>query len=45
MELERKAAKVPDLAKAPRYAICARETVADPGDALVVTAADIFAVG
>lgn len=42
-ELERKAANIPVLAKSPGYAICARESVEDPGDALVVTAADIFA--
>lgn len=42
-ELERKAENVPRLAKGVRYSICAREIVDDPGNALVVTAADIFA--
>lgn len=41
-ELERKAENVPGLAKGVRYAICAREVVDDPADALVVTAADVF---
>lgn len=41
-ELERKAQAVPRLAGAPRYAICARERVDDPGDALAITAADVF---
>ncbi len=44
-DLERKGANVPDLSKTPRYAICARETVDEPGGALVVTAGDIFAIG
>lgn len=43
-DLERKSENVPDLARDPRYAICARESVKNPGDALVVTAADIFAI-
>lgn len=43
-DLERKARNLPKLSKHPRYAICARETVDDPGDDLVITAADIFAV-
>jgi AAA+ ATPase superfamily predicted ATPase len=42
-ELERKAQALPRLAAEPRYAICARERVDKAGDALVVTAADIFA--
>lgn len=41
-ELERKAAALPRLAAAPRYAICARERVDDRGDALAVTAAEMF---
>jgi len=44
VDLERKSENVPGLAGDPRYAICARESVKDPGDALVVTAADIFAI-
>ena len=42
-ELERKAQTLPRLAAEPRYAICARERVDKAGDALVITAADIFA--
>jgi AAA+ ATPase superfamily predicted ATPase len=42
-ELERKAVALPNLAAEPRYGICARERVDSPGDALVTTAADIFA--
>jgi AAA+ ATPase superfamily predicted ATPase len=42
-ELERKAQVLPRLADEPRYAICARERVDKAGDALVITAADIFA--
>jgi hypothetical protein len=42
-ELERKAAALPGLAADPRYAICARERVDDAGDALVLTANEIFA--
>ncbi|MEX2253394.1 MAG: ATP-binding protein [Thermoleophilaceae bacterium] len=41
-ELERKATALPRPPEAPRYAICARERVDDPGDVLPVTAADIF---
>jgi AAA+ ATPase superfamily predicted ATPase len=42
-ELERKAQALPRLAADARYAICARERVDNPGDALQVTARDIFA--
>jgi AAA+ ATPase superfamily predicted ATPase len=42
-ELERKAQVLPRLAAEPRYAICARERVDKAGDALAITAADIFA--
>ena len=42
-ELERKARALPRLASNPRYAICARERVDDAGDALAITAAEIFA--
>jgi len=42
-ELERKALGLPRLAPQPRYAICAREIVDRAGDALSITAADIFA--
>jgi len=42
-ELERKAQSLPRLAAEPRYAICARERVDNAGDALAITAADIFA--
>jgi AAA+ ATPase superfamily predicted ATPase len=42
--LERKAEALPDVdLDELRYAICAREVVDPPGDALAVTAADIFA--
>jgi len=41
-ELERKAQALPRLADGVRYAICARERVDDPGDALQITAEDIF---
>jgi AAA+ ATPase superfamily predicted ATPase len=41
-ELERKAGALPNLAAEPRYALCARERVDNPGDALVTIAADIF---
>jgi AAA+ ATPase superfamily predicted ATPase len=41
-DLERKAQAVPRLATAPRFAICARERVADPGAALAITADDVF---
>ncbi len=41
-ELERKAGALPNLAAEPRYALCARERVDNPGDALVTTVADIF---
>lgn len=42
-ELERKAASLPRLAEAPRYAVAARERVDDADGLLAVTAADIFA--
>lgn len=42
-ELQRKAQSLPRLAAEPRYAICARERVDKAGDALAITAADIFA--
>lgn len=41
-DLERKAASLPNLSATPRYAVCARERVDRPGDALAITAADIF---
>lgn len=41
-DLERKAESLPRLSAAPRYAVCARERVNRPGDALAITAADIF---
>jgi len=41
-ELERKADALPKIDPEFRYAICARDQVADPGDALVLTAADLF---
>ncbi len=41
-ELERKAAALPKRSERPRYAICARERVADSGDALAILAEDIF---
>jgi len=41
-ELERKSAALPRLAAEPRYAVCARERVDNPGDALAIVAADIF---
>jgi AAA+ ATPase superfamily predicted ATPase len=41
-DLERKAAAVPRLSATPRYAVCARERVDRAGDALAITAADIF---
>lgn len=41
-ELERKAAALPRLANELRYAICARERVNGAGDALAITAEDIF---
>lgn len=40
--LERKAEALPALAAAPRYAVCARESVEGADDALAITAADIF---
>ena len=40
--LERKAEALPSLAAEPRYAVCARERVDDGGDALAITAAEIF---
>jgi AAA+ ATPase superfamily predicted ATPase len=43
-ELERKAQALPRLAENARYAICARERIDNPGDALKITARDIFAV-
>lgn len=42
MGLERKAQGLPRVATPPRYAICARERVDNPGDALTITAAEIF---
>jgi hypothetical protein len=42
-ELERKAQALPRLAAEPRHAFCARERVDNPGDALAITAADVFA--
>jgi uncharacterized protein len=42
-ELERKANGLPSVGSEIRYAICARERVDDPGDALTLTAADLFA--
>jgi hypothetical protein len=41
-ELERKAEELPRLDPAARVAICARERVDDAGDALTLTATDIF---
>lgn len=41
-ELERKAAALPKLSSDPRYAICARERVDRSGEALAITAADVF---
>jgi len=41
-ELERKAEALPRIAPEPRFAVCARERVDDSGDALAVTAAEIF---
>jgi len=41
--LERKAEALPQLSATPRHALCARERVDNPGDALVLTAADLFA--
>ena len=40
--LARRAEALPRVAEAPRHVIGARSVVTDPGDALVVTAADIF---
>ena len=40
--LERKAEALPDVDSELRYAFCARERVDNPGDALVLTAADLF---
>jgi uncharacterized protein len=42
LELERKAEALPRRSEKLRIAICAREQVSSPGDALVLTAADIF---
>jgi AAA+ ATPase superfamily predicted ATPase len=42
--LEQKAQALPTVASNLRYAICARERVENAGDALVVTAADVFAL-
>ncbi len=42
-DLERKAGALPAVAPRLRHAICAREAVDGAGDALAVTAADIFA--
>lgn len=44
-ELERKAEALPRGRAELRYALCARERVSAPGDALVVTAGDIFGTG
>lgn len=41
-ELERKARALPKLADAPRFAVCARERVDDAGEALALTAEEIF---
>jgi hypothetical protein len=41
-ELERKAAALPGAPAALRYAVCARERVENPGDALTVTAEAVF---
>lgn len=41
-ELGRKAAALPRLAGEPRYTVCARERVDNAGEALAVTADDIF---
>lgn len=41
-ELERKAVALPRLTSEPLYAICARECVDHAGDALAITAADVF---
>lgn len=41
-ELERKAQSLPRLAANARYAICARDRIDNAGDALQVTAGDIF---
>lgn len=41
-DLERKSSALPRLADEPRYAICARERVDGAGDALAITAEDIF---
>jgi AAA+ ATPase superfamily predicted ATPase len=40
--LSRGAEALPKVVDDPRLALCAREIVRDPGDALVVTAADMF---
>lgn len=42
-ELERKAEALPDLDPGLRFAICARERVDGAGDALALTAEDVFA--
>jgi AAA+ ATPase superfamily predicted ATPase len=41
-DLERKAEALPKPAANLRYALCARERIDGPGDALAITAADIF---
>ncbi|MBA3365879.1 MAG: ATP-binding protein [Actinobacteria bacterium] len=41
-DLERKAEALPNRADDLRFALCARERIEDSGDALTVTAADIF---
>jgi hypothetical protein len=38
-----RACALPRVAEQVRNVICARSTVTEPGDALVITAADIFA--
>jgi len=40
--LEAKAQAVPKIVDDPRFVLCARETITEPGDALAVTAADVF---
>jgi uncharacterized protein len=41
-DLERKAEALPKRAANSRHALCARERIDSPGDALAITAADIF---
>lgn len=42
VRLQRAAEQLPDVVDDPLLAICARDVVRDPGDALVLTSADIF---